>query len=220
MFKGYINEKEYKDQGEYYRDLNEMQKSGKSFTANCSYSTQYDDFVKNKEDEKEPTCECINTLIPDLDDLYAEYLQAEDKRKWMEDFKNTRKFVLPKGISQEKLQDSIQHKLASLKHEKAFYSDQLQNTKEEYNELDYERTKTYNNLKNLNEKIESLYGIGEECQDCLDMIYWLEGNYNQALLPKEEQPCKIESKEVTEDKEYSIDDLLESFKSMYEKLLS
>lgn len=219
MFKGYINEKEYLDQGEYYRDLNEMQKSGKSFTANCSYSTQYDDFINGKKNE-EINLEKVNNLIPDLDDLYAEYLQAKDKRKWMEDFKNTRKFVLPKGISQEQLQESIQHKLESLKHEKAFYSDQLQNTKEEYNELDYERTKIYNNLKNLNEKVESLYGIGEECQDCLDMIYWLEGNYNQALLPKEEQPCKIESKEVTEDKEYSIDDLLESFKSMYEKLLS
>jgi len=219
MFKGYINEKEYKDQGEYYRDLNEMQKSGNSFTANCSYSTEYDDFIGNIKNE-EINLEKVNKLIPDLDDLYVEYLQAKDQRKWMEDFKNNRKFVLPKGISQEQLQDSIQYKLASLKNEKVFYLDQMQNAKNEYNELDYERTQIYNKLKSLNEKIESLYGICQECQDCLDMISWLEGNYNQALLPKEEQPCKIESKEVTEDKEYSIDDLLESFKSMYEKLLS
>ena len=241
MFNGNINNKHYTNADEYYRDLNELIRNGKNYTASCSISTC------NDEEEKCP-CEgegvadsmSYSEIVDNLTDLDSISKMKHDKFYGKdEEFSEILKEAYPyemtelveEGIKmldedeRNSLKDIVQRKIETANREKASFIKQIESIDKLYNDYQKEREVAYNKLKSLNEVIETFAKNRNAYEENLDILEYCKSQYDKYLEEISKNTLVLNSNELeNEDKdenetEITMNDLFNSFKELYSKLL-
>lgn len=246
MFNGNINNKHYTDPNEYYHDLNELSKKGENFTASCSYSTKTETETPcTCKKECSELDSFIKDNVVDLEWLKKQYNNSLNKANYIEKLKSSIPYTLSEGEA-EKLKNMSEADLATLMDyvntrdiqndtERKYINDSIKKIDETYKSLDQEREKIVNALKEINQKIEDLLKVREnyEDQDVMckvlssvysDLMKCIEDELDLEEFDDEEEDFDDEVEEPAEQKEdkdsLTIEDLVNSFKALYNKFLA
>lgn len=241
MFNGNINNKHYTDPDSYYRDLNELAKANKSYTASCSWSTENSNekttsAVTNK--SKDSVAKFIEDNLYDFDKMYEKYQDALDKDIFIEAIKDNTPWCMPeeqinrlKNFSEKELDmigNILCKKAQTLDLEKKNNTARIANIDSCYENLNKKREQLYNELKELNSKINNMlknreeYERNEVMHNFLDSAY---ENFDKVLCdvyPEHKDTCQPEKPEAnsTEVAPPTIEDILLGFKNLYSKFLA
>lgn len=255
MFKGYINNKEYDNQAEFYKDLAEIQKKGEPFTANSTYSSssceKTNTCPSEVKNEKLDNFETLKDNLISFDDLYKRYNEASNKEVFMkqvaqatprtftcEELDSIKNLTYPHA---QKLFDLVESNIEEYNYSREETNKRLSNVKERYEELDKKRTQYYNALKALNDEISDLAetrnlymhwndmlnyiaSVNDAYYNALDRFYETKSN---ELENSNGKPYFNDKKEVKETnisnkpgETITMDDIIDSFRSLYNKFLA
>lgn len=256
MFKGYINNKEYDNQAEFYKDLAEIQKKGEPFTANSTYSSSLCEESSNKclnksKIEKPDSFETLKDNLISFDDLYKRYNAASDKEVFMKRVAQAtprtltcEELDLIKNLTYshaQKLFDLVESNIEEYNDTREETNERLSKVKERYEELDKKRTQYYNALKSLNDEISDLAetrnlymhwndmlnyiaSVNDAYYNALDKFYEVDPKEIEDLNPhnpninvKEEVKTDVSNKPG---ETITMDDIINSFRSLYNKFLA
>lgn len=239
MFNGNINNKHYTNADEYYRDLNELIRNGKNYTASCSISTCNDEEEKC-EGEGVANSMSYSEIVDNLTDLDSISKMKHDKFYGKdEEFSQILKEAYPyemtelveEGIKmldedeRNSLKDIVQRKIETADREKASFIKQIESIDKLYNDYQKEREVAYNKLKSLNEVIETFAKNRNAYEENLDILKYCKSQYDKYLEEISKNTLVSNSNELeNEDKdenetEITMNDLFNSFKELYSKLL-
>lgn len=241
MFNGNINNKHYTDPDEYYRDLNELAKANKSYTASCSWSTEnFNEKTTPVEEDKskDSVAKFIEDNLYDFDKVYEKYQDALDKDDFIKAIKANTPWCMPeeqikrlKNFSEKELDeigDILCKKAQTLDIEKKNNTTRIANIDSCYENLNKKREKLYNELKELNSKISYMLKNREEYERNEVMHCFLDSayeNFDKVLCdvyPEPKDTCQCEKHETndTEVTPPTIEDILLGFKNLYSKFLA
>lgn len=239
MFNGNINNKHYTDPDEYYRDLNELSKANKNYTASCSWSTESskeEDASKVTNKSKDSVQRFIEDNLYDLDGVYEKYQDTLDKEDFIKAIKANTPWCMPKeqierlkNFSKKEL-DEIREilckKSQTLDFEKKNNTARIANIDSQYKRMNEKREQLYNELKDLNSKINYMLKNREEYERNEVMHCFLDSSYENLdeilcdVYPTEDdcqyEKSEIDNTEVTP----TIEDILLGFKNLYNKFLA
>lgn len=238
MFNGNINNKHYTNADEYYRDLNELIRNGKNYTASCSISTC------NDEEEKCP-CEgegvadsmSYSEIVDNLTDLDSISKMKHDKfygkdKEFYEILKEAYPYEMTEPVKEgikmlnederNSLKDIVKRKIETADREKASFIKQIENIDRLYDDYQKQREAAYNKLKTLNEVIESFAKNRNNYEENLDILEYCKSQYIEYINEinknsKETNPQLVKNDD--NDDNITINDLFKSFKELYSNLL-
>ena len=237
MFNGNINNKHYTNADEYYRDLNELIRNGKNYTASCSISTCDEEEKCPCEGEGVADSMSYSEIVDNLTDLDSISKMKHDKFYGKdEEFSEILKEAYPyemtepveKGIKmlneEEKnsLKDIVKRKIETADREKASFIKQIENIDRLYDDYQKQREAAYNKLKTLNEVIESFAKNRNNYEENLDILEYCKSQYIEYINEidknsKETNPQLVKNDDNNDN--ITINDLFKSFKELYSNLL-
>lgn len=250
MFNGNINNKHYTDPEAYYHDLNELSRKGENFTASCSYSTKTETETPCPcKKECSELDSFIKDNVVDLEWLKKQYNNSRNKANYIENLKSEFPYTLSEKEADRlaamseadlaTLMDYVNTKDIQNDTERKYINDSIKKIDETYKSLDQEREKIVNALKEVNKKIEDLLKVREnyEDQDVMckalssiysDLMKRIEDELNleefdlEEFDDEEDFDAEVEEPEKKkEDKDsLTIEDLVNSFKVLYNKFLA
>ena len=244
MFNGNINNKHYTNADEYYRDLNELIRNGKNYTASCSISTCNDEEEKYScENEVKNDAMNYEELAYNLTDLDSILKMKHDKfygkdEEFFEILKGAYPYEMTEPVKEgikmlnederNSLKDIIERKLETANREKASFIKQIENIDRLYDDYQKQREAAYNKLKTLNEVIESFARNRNNYEENLDILEYCKSQYLEYLdeidknsQETKSQPIKKEPVDNGDSGEtITMNDLFNSFKELYSKLLN
>lgn len=241
MFNGNINNKHYTNPDEYYRDLNELAKANKSYTASCSWSTENSNektapAVENK--SKDSVAKFIEDNLYDFDGVYEKYQNALDKEDFIKAIKANTPWCMAeeqvnrlKNFSEKELDmigDILCKKAQTLDLEKKHNTARIANIDSCYENLNKQREQIYNKLKELNSKINEMLKNREEYERNEVMHCFLDSAYENLdkvlcdIYPAPKETCQCEKPEASDTAVTppTIEDILLGFKNLYNKFLA
>lgn len=241
MFNGNINNKHYTNADEYYRDLNELIRNGKNYTACCSISTCNDEEECSCENEVKNDAMSYSEIVDNLTDLDSISKMKHDEFYGKdEEFSQILKEAYPYEMTElvklgikmlnederNSLKDIVQRKIETANREKASFIKQIENIDRLYDDYQKQREAAYNKLKSLNEVIETFAKNRNAYEENLDILEYCKSQYDKYL----EEICKntpvsdsneLENEDKDENEtEITMNDLFNSFKELYSKLLN
>lgn len=247
MFNGNINNKHYTDHNEYNRDLNEIIRKGEPYTASCSFSYDSKADEKTKTCEK-PLCNSndnvekfIKDNIIDYDELYKMYCSNNSKETFIEACKDPFKIDetqinrLKKFSNRDLdlISDDLYMKTENLSKIDEVADNMISKIDSQYKTLNDKREKLFSEIKNINTTIDGLLKNRTEYENnkvMTSFLFDVYDNIDNIIDNIESERCDCPSEKETsvkdnkanndKDSEIDIMDVVNSFKELYNRLLS
>lgn len=237
MFNGNINNKHYTNADEYYRDLNELIRNGKNYTASCSISTCDEEEKCPCEGEGVADSMSYSEIVDNLTDLDSISKMKHDKfygkdEEFYEILKEAYPYEMTEPVKEgikmlnederNSLKDIVKRKIETADREKASFIKQIENIDRLYDDYQKQREAAYNKLKTLNEVIESFAKNRNNYEENLDILEYCKSQYIEYINEinknsKETNPQLVKNDD--NDDNITINDLFKSFKELYSNLL-